>query len=54
MEIFGLTSGFGVDIGGEGKAVTMPKSLVTQGDLLRMGFGQAIAVTPLGLANAVS
>lgn len=50
---FGLTTGFGVDIGGEGKAVTMPKSMVKNGDLYRMGFGQAIAVTPLGLTNAV-
>lgn len=54
LEKFGLTEGYGVDFGGEGTAVTMPKSLVTAGDLLRMGFGQAIAVTPLGLTNAVS
>lgn len=54
MEKFGLTEGYNLDIGGEGKAITMPKSMVTAGDLYRMGFGQAIAVTPLGLTNAVS
>lgn len=53
-EAFGLTTGYGLDTVGEGKAVTMPKSLVMQGDLLRMGFGQSVAVTALGLINATS
>ena len=31
----------------------MPESLVTDGDLFRMGFGQSIALTPLGLITSV-
>ena len=51
---FGLTSGYNLDFFGEGKAVTMPQNLVTQGDLLRMGFGQSIAITQLGLISSVA
>ena len=54
LEKFGLTTGYGLDFFGEGKAVTMPQSLVTQGDLLRMGFGQSIAITQLGLISSVA
>ena len=54
LKAFGLESGFGLDFPGEGKAVTMPEFQVTASDLLRMGFGQSVAVTPLGLVNAVS
>ncbi|MBQ7579463.1 MAG: PASTA domain-containing protein [Clostridia bacterium] len=54
LEKFRLTEGFGLDFFGEGKAVTMPQSLVTDGDLFRMGFGQSIAVTQLGLINSVA
>ena len=53
MEKFGIISGYGMDFPGEGKGVLMPKAIVTEGDLLRMGFGQSIAVTPLQLINAV-
>ena len=54
LELFGLTSGYGLDFFGEGKAVTMPKYSVTAGDLVRMGFGQSVAITPLGLINSIS
>ncbi len=54
MEKFGITTGFGLDFPGEGKGVLMPKTVVTDGDLFRMGFGQSIAITPLQLINAVS
>jgi len=54
LEKFGLTQGFGLDFYGEGSAVTMPKGAVTASDLARMGFGQSVAITPLGLINAVS
>ena len=54
LDKFGLTTGYNLDFFGEGKAVTMPKSLVTQGDLLRMGFGQSISITQLGLISSVA
>jgi len=54
MSAFGITTGYNLDFPGEGKGVLMPKSLVTEGDLYRMGFGQSIAITPLQLVTAVS
>ena len=54
LEKFGLVAGYNLDFPGEGKAVLMPELMVTAGDLLRMGFGQSIAVTPLGLITSVS
>ena len=54
LEQFGISTGYNIDFPGEGKGVLMPKSLVTDGDLFRMGFGQSIALTPLGLINSVS
>jgi len=54
LEKFHLTSGYKLDFPGEGKAVLMPEQAVTPGDLLRMGFGQSVAITPLGLINSVS
>ena len=53
LEDFGISTGYNLDFPGEGKGVLMPKSLVTDGDLFRMGFGQSIALTPLGLINSV-
>ena len=53
LEKFGITTGYGLDFPGEGKGVLMPKSIVTEGDLYRMGFGQSIAITPLELINSV-
>lgn len=54
LKAFGLETGYNLDFPGEGKAVTMPEFQVTASDLLRMGFGQSVAVTPLGLITAVS
>lgn len=49
----GFNTSLGLDFPGETKAVLMPQSLVTQLDLLRMGFGQTIAISALQLANTV-
>lgn len=54
MQAFGIVSGYNLDFPGEGKGVLMPKAVVTDGDLFRMGFGQSIALTPLQLVTAVS
>lgn len=54
LEKFHLSTGFNLDYPGEGKAVIMPELSVTAGDLLRMGFGQSVAITPLGLIGSVS
>ena len=54
LEKFHLTTGYKLDYPGEGKAVVMPELSVTAGDLLRMGFGQSVAITPLGLITSVS
>lgn len=53
LEDFGISTGYNLDFPAEGKGVLMPKSLVTDGDLFRMGFGQSIALTPLNLINSV-
>jgi stage V sporulation protein D (sporulation-specific penicillin-binding protein) len=54
MDAFGLGQKTGIDILGEEQGVVMNKSRVKNVDLARMGFGQAIAVTPIQLVNAVS
>jgi stage V sporulation protein D (sporulation-specific penicillin-binding protein) len=54
IEAFGFGSKTGVDIAGEEKGVVMNEESVKNVDLARMGFGQAIAVTPLQLINGVS
>ena len=54
LEKFHLSTGYNLDFPGEGKAVVMPELSVTAGDLLRMGFGQSVAITPLGLISSVS
>lgn len=53
LDEFGIVSGFNLDFPGEGKGVLMPKSIVTDGDFFRMGFGQSIALTPLQLISSV-
>lgn len=53
LDKFGIVSGYNLDFPGEGKGVLMPKAIVTDGDLLRMGFGQSVALTPLALINSV-
>ena len=54
MEKFGLGQKTGIDASGEGSGMLMAKSLVRNVDLARMGFGHAIALTPIQLLTAVS
>jgi stage V sporulation protein D (sporulation-specific penicillin-binding protein) len=54
LEAFGFGSKTGIDVNGEERGVVMSRSSVKNVDLARMGFGQAIAVTPIQLINAVS
>lgn len=53
IEAFGLGSKTGIDVSGEGSGILLPESSVKSVDLARIGFGQAIATTPIGLATAV-
>lgn len=53
-EKFNLTVKTGIDFSGESSGLLIPLSSVKNVDLARMGFGQAIAVTPIGLVSAVS
>ena len=52
IESFGLMEKTGVDIGGESSGLCIKKESVKPVDLARIGFGQAIAVTPLELLTA--
>ncbi len=54
MEKFGLGKKTGVDIAGEGSGILMAKSQVRTVDLARMGFGHAVALTPMQLLCAVA
>lgn len=54
MEKFGLGQKTGVDIAGEASGILMDKSQVRTVDLARMGFGHAVAVTPIQLLTAVA
>lgn len=54
MHKFGLGVKTGIDVSGEGSGILMDKSLVKRVDLARMGFGHAIALTPIQLCAAVS
>lgn len=51
---FGLGEKTGIDFLGESSGIIMNKDNVQNVDLARMGFGQAIAVTPLQLITAIS
>lgn len=53
MEKFGLGQKTGITIKGESAGILMPKSSVKTVDLARMGFGHAIAVTPMQLLSIV-
>ena len=50
---FGLGQKTGIEISGESSGIIMNKDRAKRVDLARMGFGQAIAVTPLQLITAV-
>lgn len=51
---FGLTAPSGVDITGETSGLLLKQENVKPVDLARIGFGQAIAITPLALIRAVA
>lgn len=51
---FGINKKTGVDLVGEGKGIMLDQKNVKNVDLARIGFGQAVAVTPIGLCTAVS
>lgn len=50
---FGLGSPLGVDFPGESGGIIMNRETAQKVDLARMGFGQAIAVTPIQEINAI-
>lgn len=54
MQNFGLGKKTGIDISGEASGILMAKNLVRRVDLARMGFGHAVALTPLQLLSAVA
>ncbi len=51
LEMFGIGAKTGVDIASESSGITMPKEQVRTVDLARIGFGHAVAVTQLQMAN---
>ncbi|MGN1201029.1 MAG: penicillin-binding transpeptidase domain-containing protein [Candidatus Caccovivens sp.] len=54
MEKFGIGQKTGITIKGESGGIVMPKNSVKTVDLARMGFGHAIAVTPMQLLSIVA
>jgi stage V sporulation protein D (sporulation-specific penicillin-binding protein) len=52
LDTFGITEKTGIDMSGEASGLTIKFDSVKTVDLARMGFGQAIAVTPIALLNA--
>ncbi len=53
-EKFGLTKKTGVDLKGETGSLLLSKNNVKNVDLARMGFGHAIAISPIQLISAAS
>lgn len=53
-ERFNLMNKTGIDFMGEGSGLLISKESAKPVDLARMGFGQAIAVTPIALISTVS
>ena len=53
MEKFGLGQKTGIDLAGEASGILMDKENVKTVDLARMGFGHAVAVTPIQLLSIV-
>lgn len=53
LETFGFGKKTGVDFFGESAGIMMKRTAVKNVDLARIGFGQAVAVTPLQLAAGV-
>lgn len=54
MKKFGLGQKTGIDISGEASGMLMDKSSVKNVDLARMGFGHAVALTPIQLLTATA
>lgn len=54
FEKFGLGTKTGIEFSGESAGILMDKDSIKNVDLARMGFGQAIAMTPLQLITAIS
>ncbi len=54
LRTFGLTRKTGIDMTGETSGIFIRQDLVKNVDLARIGFGQAVAVTPIGLLSATS
>lgn len=54
MQRFGVGQKTGITIKGESGGIVMPKQNVKNVDLARMGFGHAIAVTPIQLLSIVA
>lgn len=54
LKKFGLTKKTGIDMTGETSGIFIDSGLVKNVDLARIGFGQAVAVTPIGLLSATS
>lgn len=52
LEKFGVTTVTGIDVSGEASGLTISKDTVKNVDLARMGFGQAVALTPVELICA--
>lgn len=53
FEKFGFGSALNIDYPGESGGIVMNKALAQKVDIARMGFGQAIATTPLQLINGI-
>ena len=53
LKSFGIGTKTGVQIASESNGILMDQSIVKNVDLARIGFGQAVAVTPLQLITAV-
>jgi stage V sporulation protein D (sporulation-specific penicillin-binding protein) len=54
IEKLGLKRKSGIDIAGEGAGLAIPLNQVKNVDLARIGFGHAIATTPIGLMVATA
>lgn len=54
LDRFGIGKATGVQLYGEASGIMMAPKYVRQVDLARIGFGQAIAVTPIQLATATA
>ncbi len=54
LQDFGLKSKTGIDMTGETSGLFIAENLVKTVDLARIGFGQAVAVTPIGMMSACS